>query len=428
MNTPNQYVFYILVISPKVGPLTLQNLCNPKSDLSIYVGQWNSRNACGEITCRPTHFYQSDSPIYVLTSNPNNQCNEVLAQQCLNQFAAHFGEAFLLYYADEWNQKSPDKPKFIMTSPEVQHLDEDGVLEEKARKMARDGIWIFSALEDDGQPHPPQHARFDDLCKIPFGIKTSYIKSRVIPGLGQGSNNWKNPPNQSLIKVLNKNRSHSKHPTADLYNQTYEIVAKHNGKYQTLNNLTIPGTYVFYILVVSPKTGPLTLENLCNPNFDMLIYVGQWNSIRENGQITCRPDHFSDPHSPVYILTSEPKSQCHEVLAQQCLNQYSAHFGEAFLLCYADEWNQLHPDKPKFILSSPEVQHLDENGKLEEQARQLARNKIWIFSELHEDEQPHPPPHATFDDICKIPFGIKPAYIKQRVIPGLGQGSNCWIN
>ncbi|OXA64724.1 Transcriptional regulator ATRX [Folsomia candida] len=114
--TPNKYVFYILVISPKIGPLTLQALCNPDFDLSIYVGQWNSAHVFGQITCRSDHFSRPGRPVYVLTSDPKNQCHEVLAQQCFNQFSAHFGEAFLLYYADEWNKKSPEKPKFILTS------------------------------------------------------------------------------------------------------------------------------------------------------------------------------------------------------------------------------------------------------------------------------------------------------------------------
>ncbi|XP_035705086.1 uncharacterized protein LOC118434832 [Folsomia candida] len=427
-NIPNKYVLYILVISPKVGPLRVQDLCDPEFDLCIYIGQWDAATNDGDITCRQKHFCELNSPVYILTSDPKNQCNEVLAQQCLNQFVAHFGEAFLLYYADEWNQKIPDKPKFILSSPEVKHLDEDGSLEEKARNMARDGIWIFSGLGEDEKPHPPQHARFDHLCKLPFGIKTSYIKSRVIPGLGQGSNCWKNKANKNVIKVPSKKTSHSTHPTADLNNKMYEIVANNNEKYE--NGLRILGTYVLYILVISPKVGPLRVQDLCDPEFDLSIYIGQWDAANTNGdtEITCRRSHFCELNSPVYILTSDPKNQCNEVLAQQCLNQFVAHFGEAFLLYYADEWNQLHPDKPKFILSSPKVKNLDEDGTLEQKARNMARDGIWIFVELGEDEKPHPPKHARFNDLSKIPFAIKTSYIKSRVIPGLGQGSNCWKN
>ncbi|OXA61031.1 Transcriptional regulator ATRX [Folsomia candida] len=190
-NTPGTYVFYILVISPIIGPLTVGDLCNPNSDMTIYVGEWDASYNYALITSRPEHFTNNNCIVYKLTSDPKNQCNEVLAQQCLNQFVAHFGEAFILYYAHEWNKKNPEKPKFILTSPEVQNLDEDGNLEKQARQMARDGIWIFAALQEDGEPHPPQHARFEEICTLPFMIKPSYIKRRVIPGLGQGSNDWK---------------------------------------------------------------------------------------------------------------------------------------------------------------------------------------------------------------------------------------------
>lgn len=93
-----------------------------------------------------------------------------------------------------------------------------------------------------------------------------------------------------------------------------------------------PHTHVFYIDVSSPNVGPLTVANLCDPNFGMLIYPGQWDAKNNSGYVTSRLGHMTNPRSKVFQLTADSNNHTHEVLAVRCHSLASRHKGEAYIL------------------------------------------------------------------------------------------------
>ncbi|XP_021947439.2 uncharacterized protein LOC110845347 [Folsomia candida] len=273
-----------------------------------------------------------------------------------------------------------------------------------SRVIFRD--WLMGIGKGCYEQHYPSFLQFSDLVGYHMQRDVRWVKNE---GFAVERTNGCNSYLKSELPT--KWRNHTSQ-VSKAYDQTPERKRKTKSKHPS----DIPPTHVLYILVVSPSVGQLTADNLADPNFKMYIYIGQWDSGTRGGLITARISHFYDPRDPVFILLSDPSNQCHQVVAVQCYNQFSAHNGEAYLLEYADEWNRVHPDGARFIITKPEVQHLDEYGTLRKEARQRAKDGVWIFQKFNKDAKPNPSPLPKFADLCKLPFRIDQTCIKERVI------------